>query len=57
MFEKVSETIVNVGQALMDDYVTVVVVTPAIWMAYNQIALPDWYIASVGLIIGFYFKE
>lgn len=55
--ENLKDTVVNVVQALTDDALTFIIAVPAVFMAVNQIALPDWYIASVGIVIAYYFKK
>ncbi len=49
-----TETVI---EALTDNALAIIVVVPAIYMAVNMIALPDWYIASVGAVLGYYFKK
>lgn len=52
-----NETIQSIVDGLTDNALALIVVAPAVWMATQQYAMPEWYIAATGAVLGYYFKR
>lgn len=52
-----NETIQGIVDGLTDNVIAIVVIAPAVYMAVNQLAMPEWYIGATGLVLGYYFNK
>jgi membrane protein YdbS with pleckstrin-like domain len=55
--EEKATVVQRIVDGLTDNALALIAVVPAVWMAVNMIALPDWYIAVVGAVIAYYFTK
>lgn len=44
-------------EELTDNFIAVITTLAVIYMALNQIVVPDWLIAGYGILLAFYFQN